>query len=175
MEIIFAYGSFNWIAKGKGQAHVHVVIIGLARRGVSSLPKRLYSDDGTYTECESISPYLREEASEKEAVVVRATRPLNRFPRMVMGTKPIDDGNYILTEDERQGLLQAEPLVEDLMRPFMGAREFLSGTRRWILCLADASPSLLQGLPKVRERIKKVREFRMSLKECCYPQAGHVA
>ena len=48
--------------------------------------------------------------------------------------------------------------------PFVGAREFLHGGKRWILALQDASPVTLKHLPLVRERMAFVREFRTKSK-----------
>jgi hypothetical protein len=38
--------------------------------------------------------------------------------------------------------------------------EFISGDMRWCLWLKDASPPDLRGLPRVRDRIERVRAFR---------------
>ena len=56
--------------------------------------------------------------------------------------------------------LDAEPDAATLLRPFVGAREYLRGRQRWILALHDTSPTVLARLPRVRERIGGVRDYR---------------
>ena len=82
------------------------------------------------------------------------------MPKLVIGSKPIDGGHYIFNADERAEFLAEEPDAEYLLRPFIGAREFLQGGERWILALHNVSPSTLSKLPKVRERIAAVRRYR---------------
>jgi hypothetical protein len=50
------------------------------------------------------------------------------------------------------------------MRPFVGTDEFLYGLDRWILYLDGASPVDIRAMPKVKERIAAVREFRLKSK-----------
>ena len=82
------------------------------------------------------------------------------MPQLIIGSKPIDNGHYILDGDEREALLAATPEVEPYVRPFVGAREFLHGSRRWILRLDGAPASLIRSNPDLRERVRAVRDFR---------------
>ena len=45
LEIAFAHRTFAWGSDARGMAHVHVVIIGLAKRGDAPKEKRLFSYD----------------------------------------------------------------------------------------------------------------------------------
>ena len=63
LEIAFAHRTFAWGSDARGMAHVHVVIIGLAKRGDAPKEKRLFSyDDPKGEPHESrhavLSPYL---------------------------------------------------------------------------------------------------------------------
>lgn len=84
--------------------------------------------------------------------------------KLVIGSKPIDGGQYIFTSEERTAFLVAEPDAESFLRPFVGAREYLQGGKRWILALQEAPPEKLSRLPQVRERIAAVRRYRASSK-----------
>lgn len=81
---------------------------------------------------------------------------------MRCGSKPSDGGNLILTMAEKDELLRQEPDAAPLLRPFIGAEEYINGNPRWCLWLEDASPSLLQKLPLVRARLEAVRKFRLA-------------
>ena len=90
--------------------------------------------------------------------------PINGMSRLIIGSKPIDGGNYIFDAVERDAFLEAEPEAAPWFRPFIGAREYLQGRERWILALHDAPPEVLARLPRVRERIAAVRAYREASK-----------
>jgi hypothetical protein len=58
-------------------------------------------------------------------------------------------------------LIQNEPISESLIRPLIGAQEFLQGKERWCLWLADEVDSAAFDIYEVRCRVKKVREMRL--------------
>ena len=169
LEIIFAHRTFAWGSDARGKAHVHVVIIGAAKYKISVKNKQLfsYSDvngDPERTLQRAITPYLfgASSISLHQTVVRETPTPLNGFPLVVMGSKPIDGGNYIFNEDKRREFLAQEPGAEKYFRPFIGGREFLQGKSRWILCLHSATPDELVELPLVRERMSKVKSYRLT-------------
>ena len=90
--------------------------------------------------------------------------PINGMSRLIIGSKPIDGGNYIFDAVERDAFLEAEPEAAPWFRPFIGAWEYLQGRERWILALHDAPPEVLARLPRVRERIAAVRAYREASK-----------
>ncbi len=171
LEIAFAHRTFAWGSDARGKAHVHVVIVGLA--GAKAVPKnrRLFSYDDINGEPHeslhaALSPYLFDAGglADPHVVVREASRPLNGLPQIVIGSKPIDGGHYIFNAEERKELLKVEPGAAPLLRPYVGAQEFLNGGDRWILVLQQASPSLLASLPVVKDRIAKVRAVRLASK-----------
>ncbi len=171
LEITFAHRTFAWGSDARGMAHVHVVIIGLAKRDDAPRQKRLFSydtpkSDPQQSQHTALSPYLFDASGLTDpGVVVRGAHlPINGLPRLIIGSKPIDGGHYIFKVDERATFLREEPGAEPYMRPFVGSREFLQGGERWILHLAEAPPHVLKTLPKVRERIAAVREYRLASK-----------
>ena len=63
LEIAFAHRTFAWGSDARGMAHVHVVIIGLAKRAAARQEKRLFSYDTPKGEPHesrhtALSPYL---------------------------------------------------------------------------------------------------------------------
>ena len=169
LAIAFAHRTFAWGSDARGMAHVHVVIIGLAKRGAAARENRLFSyDTPTGEPHESrhtvLSPYLFDASglTDSQVVVKEESQQINGLPKIIIGSKPIDGGHYIFKADERAAFLQEEPDAEPYLRPFVGSREFLQGGERWILRLADVAPQVLRTLPKVRERIAAVRAYRLS-------------
>jgi hypothetical protein len=171
LEIIFAHRTFAWGSDARGVAHVHVVIIGLARSDQEPAEKRLfsYSDikgDPTESRHAALTPYLFDAGTvvNRHLVVEETSRPLCDVPQLVIGSKPIDEGHYIFSREERDEFLGQEPGAAKYLHPYVGSVEFINGGRRWILYLADVPLHELRAMPRVRERIAAVRAFRLKSK-----------
>ena len=171
LEIAYAHRTFAWGSDARGKAHVHVVILGLDQREVARPEKRLFSYPDINGEPEEsdhaiLSPYLFDAGglSDPHLVVREESAPINGMDRLIIGSKPIDGGHYIVDAEKRAAFLDTEPEATPWLRPFIGAREYLRGGERWILALHDASPEVLARLPGVRERIAAVRAYRKASK-----------
>ena len=171
LEIAFAHRTFAWGSDARGKAHVHVVILGLDRREAARAEKRLFSYPDINGEPEesrhaALSPYLFDAGglSDPHLVVREESAPINGLPQLLTGSQPIDGGHYIFGAAERDAFLDEEPEAAPWLRPFIGAREYLQGGKRWILALHDAPPEMLGRLPYVRERLAAVRTFRQGSK-----------
>ena len=179
LEIAFAHRTFAWGSDARGKAHVHVVIIGLDRRSAARAEKRLFSYPDINAEPEesrhaALSPYLFDAGGLSDAhLVVRVESvPINGMDRLIIGSKPIDGGNYIFDAVKRDSFLAREPEAVPYIRPFIGAREYLQGGQRWILALHDAAPDVLAKLPGIRERIAAVRAYREASKSAPTKKLG---
>lgn len=171
LEISFAHRTFAWGSDARGTAHVHVVIIGLTRQDMEPPVKRLFSyndihGDPTESEHSALTPYLFDAGRvvNRHLVVEEINRPLSDVPQLVIGSKPIDDGNYIFDGEERLEFVHREPAAAKYLHPYVGSVEFINGGDRWILYLADVPPNELRAMPRVRERISAVKEFRLKSK-----------
>ena len=167
LEIDFAHRTFAWGSDTRGKAHVHVVILGLSRRENARPEKRLFSYPDLNGEPEearltALSPYLFDASglTDPHRAVREESRPINGFPRLTIGSMPIDGGHYIFSADERTAFLSEEPAAAPFLRPYVGAREHIQGGERWILALQDASPTDLKAMPKVVERMRAVKALR---------------
>ena len=167
LEIAFAHRTFAWGSDARGVAHVHVVIIGLSDRESVTNVRRLYTyesltGDAQEARVAAISPYLIDAGQlfDRHLVVKRLRASINSFPKINVGTKPVDGGHYLMGEAERAQFLTEEPSADDLLRPFLGSDEYINGRKRWILHVSGQSPTLLRSLPHVMNRIRKVRHYR---------------
>lgn len=179
LEIAFAHSTFAWGSDARDMAHVHVVILGLTRREDEPKSKRLfaYADiKGTPVESghSKLSPYLIEAGnlSNPHLVVREVSRPINGLPRLITGTQPIEGGHLIFTEEERTVFLNLEPKAAPFLRPYIGSKELINGSMRYILALHSATPAELRRLPYVLERLERVKQFRQESKR---PQTNAIA
>lgn len=173
LKIHFAHRTFTWMSEARGKAHVHVVIMGFATFDPAA--KRLHDYDGApgmsasggkgeiavVTEVKNISPYLVEGG---DLAVVNRSKPLCDAPQMGIGNKPIDDGNYLFTPEEKAAFLKQEPGAREFFRRWVGSVEFINGIERWCLWLGDCPPSRLREMPRALERVERVRNFRLASK-----------
>ena len=171
LEITFAHRTFAWGSDARGKAHVHVVIVGLETADRAPRNRRLFAyDDINGEPLEGhhavITPYLLDGGAlaDPHVVVREEGRPINGLPRLIIGSKPIDGGHYILDAAGRAELLRACPEVAPFVRPYVGSWEYLNGGERYILCLHDAPPELLRREPPLRQRVAAVRDFRQRSK-----------
>ena len=167
LTIDFAYRTFRWESDSVGMAHVHCVIVGFSVAGVEtvctpSLPtKRIYNPDGTIETAKNINAYLLDG---KNVFVESRNKPICEVPEIGIGNKPIDGGNYLFTETEKEEFIQQEPNSAKYFRQWYGSEEFINGKKRFCLWLGDADNLELSKMPKCLERIKAVKEFRLASK-----------
>lgn len=159
--INFAHRTFGWSSEARGKATVHCVIIGFAVRHRST--KRLWDYDhpGALAReigpVQAINPYL---VDGPMVALPRRGKPLWDTPRLAIGNKPIDGGWFIFTAEERDAFLAQEPASARYFHRYIGSEEYIDGTERWFLWLADTPLAEANALPAVRERIRRVSAFR---------------
>jgi hypothetical protein len=164
LKILFGHRTFSWESEARGKAHVHVVIIGFAN--LDRMTKTIYDyeagkDQSTVITVRNISPYLIEGP---DRTITNRSDPLCNVPEIGIGNKPIDDGNYLFTFEEKKAFLMLQPESASLFRAFWGAEDFIDGKCRWCLWLGDCSPSELRKMPEVMNRVEAVKLFRSSRK-----------
>ena len=168
LEIAFAHRTFAWGSDARGVAHVHVVIVGLVERDDAPALRRLFTYDDLKGDPDesrhaALSPYLFDSGGlvDPRLVVATARQPINRLPKLIIGSKPIDGGNYILTPEEGAKLIRECPDAAPFVRPYVGSREFLQGGNRHILWLGDAPLGVLKH-SVLRDRVRAVRTLRQA-------------
>ena len=166
VHIRFAHRTFQWSNEGKGVAAVHCVIIGFGLREPDKRTLYTYPDgikgEPVAEPAKNINPYL---ADAPDVALQRRGSPLCAdAPEMGIGNKPIDNGNYLFTPEERDAFLAREPGAAPYFRRWLGADEFLNGWERWCLWLGDAEPAALKALPLAMERVAAVRKSRAESK-----------
>ena len=157
IHIDFAHRTFKWNSEANQKAQVHCVIVGFSCAENKS-DRKLF-DNGSEKIVKNISPYL----IDAEPIFIQArAKPLCDVHEMVRGSQPTDNGQLILTEEEKAELLKAEPQAEKFIRPFMMGKDFIQRKPRYCLWLVGANPTELRKCHKVMERVEKVREFRLA-------------
>ena len=157
VHINFAYQTFKWNSESNEKAAVHCVIIGFSADEVKN--KCLFTSGGQMQQVGSISPYLIEG---NNMFVVSQKTPLCDVPQMNFGNQPRDGGHLVLSEEEKEVLIQQEPSIARWIRPYIGAEEFIKQKARYCLWLRDAQPADIKHSKILYERVQAVREFRLA-------------
>jgi hypothetical protein len=109
VHIHFAHRTFSWSNEAKGKAAVHCVIVGF---GWTTGPTRRSTN--TRTSKASRWPCRRRTSTRiwsmrRTWCCHGASRPISAVPEIGIGNKPIDDGNYLFTTEERDAFIAKEP------------------------------------------------------------------
>ena len=158
LVINYAYQTFVWDSEATDKAHVHCVIVGFSHQGRQT--KLLFHGD-QITQADYINQYL---TASKMGFLNSRPKPLDNVPPMKFGSMPRDGGGFILNEEERTALVQREPLAKKWVHLYLGAEEFLKKKKRYCLWLLGANPAEVNECPTVKQRVDRVREFRLSSK-----------
>lgn len=151
--ISFAYQSFKWKNNAKYNAGVTCIIVGLS--SLKTKQKCIYSND-QIKQVEHINGYLM---NAKDIAIGRLPGPISDFPLICKGSMARDDGNLLISSEERETLLNEYPFLGDVIKPFIGASEFMKGQSRYCFWISEEQKDICQ-LPEIRGRFEKVSEFR---------------
>ncbi|MGH8250659.1 MAG: class I SAM-dependent DNA methyltransferase [Steroidobacteraceae bacterium] len=163
-QIHFAHRTFEWTSEARGKAAVHCVVIGYGLQ--TSTEKLLFEYETIRSEphvsrVRNINPYL---VDAPNVVLRNRELPICSVPRMGIGNKPIDNGQYLFTTEEKNAFLRDEPQAEPYFFRWIGSVEFLNGIERWCLWLGNCPPSQLRTMPQAMKRIESVQTFRRASK-----------
>jgi hypothetical protein len=162
VKIHFAHRTFSWRNEAKGNAAVHVVIIGFAAFDTANKTIYEYEDikgEPHQVKVKNINPYLVEG---KDFALLKRTVPICKVLPLDYGSMPNDGGNLLLNEEEKTELLKKEPKAKKIIRKFVMGEELINSLSRYCLWLEDIKPDELRALPEVAKRVERVFMIRNS-------------
>ncbi|WP_423907134.1 class I SAM-dependent DNA methyltransferase [Candidatus Spongiihabitans sp.] len=159
-HIHFAHRTFKWSNEGRGKAAVYCVIIGFGLHEAKT--KKLFEyenikGDAHEIKARNINPYL---VDGPDVIVKSRNTPLCLVAPVVRGSSPVDGGNLLLSEEEKQELITAEPQAEEWIKPYSMGNEFINDIPRFCLWLKHCPPDKLRKMPNVMKRVEAVKEMR---------------
>ena len=161
IKIHFAHRTFKWSNEAKGNAAVFCVIVGFANYDTINKSIFEYEDikgEAHEQKVKNINPYL---VDAKDFLIDKNSNPICKVPKMSFGNMPLDGGNLLLTDDEKNELVTKEPKSKKFIKPLLSAYEFLNGKKRWCIWLVNAEPSEIKQLPEIMKRVELVKKFRL--------------
>ena len=162
VKINFCHRTFKWNNEGKGVAAVHCVIVGFSTfdRKIKSIYN--YPDgidkEPSKVDAQTINPYL----VDAPFVLLEPRRvPISKSKEIVFGNMANDGGFLFFTKEEREELITIFPDSKELIKPFLGADEFINNLERWCIWLADVDASKWRNITPIYERVEKVKSIRL--------------
>ena len=159
VHIDYAYRTFRWDSESKDKAAVHCVIIGFSSFSTIK-EKRIFTEGGNPVIAQNINPYL---IDAPDILVSSQGKPICDEPKMTKGNQPSDGGNLILTQQERDSLIQEDPIISQCIRRYIGSRDYINNDEvRYCLWLKGISPVVYRKNKEVMRRLEAVREMRIN-------------
>lgn len=156
-KLVFAYRTFRWDSEASIKAHVHCVIIGFTCSDYKK-PLAIYEGDRLKS-VSHISPYL---IDAPDVLISSRSKPICNVPQMLLGNKPADGGNLILSEEEAQQIAKNEPQLIPFIKEYTGSYEFINGKKRYCLWLVNATPKDIRSSKELSKRLADVRTMRQN-------------
>jgi hypothetical protein len=162
IKINFAHQTFKWWNEARNRAAVYCVIIGFS---LSERKEKLIfhypdvSGDAVEASSNMINPYLLEAPM---VFIGKRSSPLCEVSEMVFGSMPNDGRHFLFSVEERSKIIEKEPNIESLIRPFLGADEFINNIPRFCIWLKGVSPAQYQKSKEIQQRIAGVKKHRES-------------
>lgn len=160
IKIFFAHRTFRWKNEAKGNAAVHVVILGFSNFDI--IYKYIFEYEDVNEEphvikAKNVNSYL---VDSDDLIILKRRSPICAVSEISFGNMPNDGGNYLFSDEEKKDFINSEPSAKHYFRPLLSAREYLNGKKRWCLWLKDIAPSDLKSLKLVQERVQNVKNLR---------------
>lgn len=155
IEISFAHQKFKWTNNARGNAGVTCVIAGIQNQKFIK-SKKLFIDN-IVKNVNNISPYLTDNAN---LFINKRTKPLKNVPALVYGNQAIEGGHLILSDIEKNEIIDKYPSSSKFFRRLFGADDFINDIMRWCIWIYEKDLIEAKNIKPIADRIKKVEEFR---------------
>lgn len=156
ISIDFAYRTFRWDSEASLKAHVHCVIIGFSFSD-NKTEKKIF-EGANWKSVENINPYLLNAPS---ILITSRSKPICEVPKLTKGNQPTDDGNFILTKEQKENLILQDPSAAAYIHRYVGAKDYLNNNEeRYCIWLKDVPASVYRGNREVMRRLGNIKEFR---------------
>ena len=156
-KINFAYRTFVWNNEAKGKAQVHCIIVGFSNKKSEVKDKKIILKDGEVIKAKNINGYL----IDGEDIFIEASKnPINNKNLIMFGNMANDNGNLILSTEEKEEAIKNNPQIEKYIKKFLGATEFINNKERWCLWLELKDLSEIRKNKYLLDKIEKVKMYR---------------
>jgi hypothetical protein len=156
LQIGFAHKSFVWSNNAKQKAGVICSIVGVR---ITSNRKKLLFEKGTKKIAKNINAYLLDA---QNIIIEKHSSSISNLPLMTNGNIPRDQGNFMLSQLDKDELQDNYPEVRSSLLRIVGSKEYLNDIYRWCLWIDDNKIDNIKEIPPIKARIEKVKIYRIN-------------
>ena len=159
--IQFAHRTFKWNNEAKGKAAVYCVIVGFANFDTKN--KFIYhyeniNEDPLEIKAKFINAYL---VDAKNVFIEKRNSTLSNSINMVKGNLALDYGYLILSEVEKEELLEKNINLSNYIKRYIGGNAIINNEIRYCLWFTDILPNELNKFDFLNDRFEKVKVSRL--------------
>lgn len=156
IKINFAYRTFVWNSEASLKANVHCVIVGFS---VKEKKENYIFENGKVKKGSNINAYLMDSAN---IFVENRSKPLtSNIKPIIAGSLPNDGGYLLLSEEEKNILINKYPILKDYIKQYMMGRELLNNIKKYCLWFYEKDITIVQNIPEIREKFNLVKQKRL--------------
>ena len=159
LYINFAYTTFAWTSEAKDKAAVMCVIVGFSR--TERRDKVIFTGRNKVI-VEHINGFL---SSAPDIYIQNRSKSINgSVAKVVQGSPPADDGRLILSKEEKDFLVEKYPILDDVIKPLTGSREFINDVEysRFCFWFPGHNMATYRNIPELTERFEYIRNYRLA-------------
>ena len=161
IEIGFAHRSFKWSNSAIRNAGVSCVVLGLFQK--HRYRRKIIFENGHARAVDHINAYL---INAPDRYVNSVSKPLSTdLTDLVTGSVLNDDGNLILSFEEKSALEKQHGSLKRFIHPFFGSEDFLQGKQRYCLVISDEYVEEVKQYTEISRRLDSVASARRKSKK----------
>lgn len=157
--INFCHTSFKWSNNAKLNAGVTCVIIGLCSNRTAQ--KFIYRQMSK-NRASNINAYLFDAPN---IFITSRRSAISDLPEMVIGSKPTDDGAFLISSSEIDSFRRDFPELHKLIKRFIGSDEFINDIPRYCLWVNDSEIDKYITNTEIQRRLQICKEMRLRSKK----------
>ena len=157
VHIDFAYRTFRWDSEANLKAQVHCVIISFSTMH-NNIDKKLYNSEN-FQLVKNINGYL---VNADNVFIEHRKKLICKVPEITKGNYYAKSQRLIIEDDDYADFVKREPKAKKYIKRLVGAKEYINNLNRYCLWLVNCPPNELRSMPLVMERVRQVREERLS-------------
>jgi hypothetical protein len=153
--INFAHPSFKWSNNAKSNAGVTVSIIGVCNKKEG---ERYLFINGLINKVKHINSYL---VSGNDVFIQKRMKSISNLPDMNFGSMANDGGFLIMSETEKNNIVNSFPQASNFIKRLIGSQELIQGTNRYCFWISQDNYTEAINIAPIHERIENCRKHRL--------------
>jgi len=167
LQIEFAHQSFKWTNNAKGNAGVTVAIIGIGNKSTND---KQIINEGISHSVKNINPYL---VSGNNSFIHKRMKPLSNLPEMNFGSMANDGGNLLLSQSEKDSIINSDPNAERFVKKLIGSLELIRGINKYCIWIEDDKLNEALSIDEIDKRVEKTQLVREKSKRKATQKLAH--